>query len=108
MSLAEERTSLSLGGASVNCADSNCLPRWQTAMPAVSYTAALQVISLIAVCQPHFEAEGWHFALLTIGFVSFAILINLCRFSDVKILHFSFADRDAVQSPSTDCHWLNL
>ena len=48
-------------------------------MPAVSYTAGLQVISLISVCEPNFAAEGWHFALLTIAFVSFAILFNLCE-----------------------------
>lgn len=46
-------------------------------MPAVSFTAGLQTISLIAVCNPDFAAQGWHFALLTMAFVSFAILFNM-------------------------------
>ena len=46
-------------------------------MPAVSYTAGLQTISLIATVNPEFAAQGWQFALLTMAFVSFAILFNM-------------------------------
>ena len=46
-------------------------------MPAVSYTAGLQIISLIATCNPDFAAQGWQFALFTMAFVSFAILFNM-------------------------------
>jgi len=46
-------------------------------MPAISYTAALQVVALIATCNPDYMTQGWHAALLTIAFEVFAILFNI-------------------------------
>jgi len=46
-------------------------------MPAISYTAALQVIALINTCNPQFTATGWQSALLTIAFEIVAILFNV-------------------------------
>nr|OQO17982.1 hypothetical protein B0A51_12024 [Rachicladosporium sp. CCFEE 5018] len=47
---------------------------WQTAMPAVAYTAVIQIIALIATVDADYVIQGWHGALLTIAFVTFAIL----------------------------------
>ncbi|KAK3624958.1 hypothetical protein LTR56_020689 [Elasticomyces elasticus] len=47
-----------------------CALGWQSAMPLISYTAAQQIIALIATCQADFVWQGWQAALLTIAFVS--------------------------------------
>ncbi|KAK5754894.1 hypothetical protein LTS12_015017 [Elasticomyces elasticus] len=54
-----------------------CALGWQSAIPLISYTAAQQIIALIATCQADFVWQSWQGALLTIAFVVFAILFNM-------------------------------
>ncbi|KAK4909960.1 hypothetical protein LTR49_021302 [Elasticomyces elasticus] len=48
-----------------------CALGWQSAIPLISYTAAQQIIALIATCQADFVWQSWQGALLTIAFVVF-------------------------------------
>nr|OQO19071.1 hypothetical protein B0A51_14967 [Rachicladosporium sp. CCFEE 5018] len=59
---------------------------WQTAMPAVAYTAAIQVIALIATVDADYVIQGWHGALLTIAFVTFAILFNMFAINKLPLI----------------------
>ncbi|KAK3642941.1 hypothetical protein LTR56_010538 [Elasticomyces elasticus] len=63
-----------------------CALGWQSAMPLISYTAAQQVIALIATCQPDFVWKGWQGALLTIAFVLFAILFNMFAINKMPLI----------------------
>ncbi|KAK5706031.1 hypothetical protein LTR97_001017 [Elasticomyces elasticus] len=63
-----------------------CALGWQSAMPLISYTAAQQVIALIATCQPDFVWKGWQGALLTIAFVVFAILFNMFAINKMPLI----------------------
>ncbi|KAK4556671.1 hypothetical protein LTR86_006242 [Recurvomyces mirabilis] len=56
-----------------------CALGWQSAMPLISYTAAQQVVALIATCDPEYISQGWQGALLTIAFVVFGMLIGMER-----------------------------
>lgn len=55
-------------------------------MPAISYTAALQVIALITTCDPEYQTHGWHGALLTIAFEIFAILFNMFAINKLPLI----------------------
>ncbi|KAK5739630.1 hypothetical protein LTR17_005114 [Elasticomyces elasticus] len=59
---------------------------WQSAMPLISYTAAQQVIALIATCQADYVWKGWQGALLTIAFVVFAILFNMFAINKMPLI----------------------
>ncbi|KAK3633846.1 hypothetical protein LTR22_019921 [Elasticomyces elasticus] len=63
-----------------------CALGWQSAMPLISYTAAQQVIALIATCQADFVWKGWQGALLTIAFVVFAILFNMFAINKMPLI----------------------
>ncbi|KAK5676171.1 hypothetical protein LTR17_027749, partial [Elasticomyces elasticus] len=63
-----------------------CALGWQTAMPLISYTAAQQIIALIATCQADFVWQGWQGALLTIAFVVFAILFNMFAINKMPLI----------------------
>jgi len=63
-----------------------CALGWQTAMPTVAYATSLQVLALIATCEPDYVAEGWHGALLTIAFVLLAISINLFAINKMPLI----------------------
>ncbi|KAK4900467.1 hypothetical protein LTR49_027446 [Elasticomyces elasticus] len=58
----------------------------QSAMPLISYTAAQQIIALIAMCQADFVWRGWQGALLTIAFVVFAILFNMFPINKMPLI----------------------
>jgi len=55
-------------------------------MPAVAYTAALQIVALIAVCDPDYTSKGWQAALITIAFVVFAILFNMFAINKMPLI----------------------
>jgi len=55
-------------------------------MPTVAYATSLQVLALIATCEPDYVAEGWHGALLTIAFVLLAISINLFAINKMPLI----------------------
>ena len=59
-------------------------------MPSVAYTAALQFIALIAVCDPDYVTQGWHGALLTIALVVFAILFNMFAINKLPAVEILF------------------
>ncbi|KAK5689387.1 hypothetical protein LTR17_026291, partial [Elasticomyces elasticus] len=63
-----------------------CALGWQSAMPLISYTAAQQIIALIATCQADFVWQGWQGALLTIAFVVFAILFNVFAINKMPLI----------------------
>ncbi|KAK0927720.1 hypothetical protein LTR29_017549 [Friedmanniomyces endolithicus] len=63
-----------------------CALGWQSAMPLISYTAAQQIIALIATCQADFVWQGWQGALLTIAFVVFAILFNMFAINKMPLI----------------------
>ncbi|KAK4906458.1 hypothetical protein LTR49_024385 [Elasticomyces elasticus] len=63
-----------------------CALGWQSAMPLISYTAAQQIIALIATCQADFVWQGWQGALLTIAFVVFAILFNMFAIDKMPLI----------------------
>ena len=45
-------------------------------MPLLSYSSALQVMALIALCQPDYTSTTWQAALLTIAFVIFGKILS--------------------------------
>ncbi|OQO14715.1 hypothetical protein B0A48_00096 [Cryoendolithus antarcticus] len=55
-------------------------------MPAVAYTAAIQVIALIATVDANYVIQGWHGAVLTIAFVTFAILFNMFAINKLPLI----------------------
>ena len=59
---------------------------WQTAMPAVAYTAGIQIIALIATVDAEYVAQSWQSALLTIAFVIFAILFNMFAINKMPLI----------------------
>ncbi|KAK5130278.1 hypothetical protein LTR08_002238 [Meristemomyces frigidus] len=59
---------------------------WQTAMPAVAYTAGIQIIALIATVNADYLAKSWHSALLTIAFVLFAIIFNMFAINKMPLI----------------------
>ncbi|KAK3614332.1 hypothetical protein LTR56_027319, partial [Elasticomyces elasticus] len=63
-----------------------CTLGWQTAMPAISYTTALQIVALINTCNPEYQTHGWHAALLTIAVEVFAILFNIFAINKFQLI----------------------
>ncbi|KAK3617202.1 hypothetical protein LTR22_026809 [Elasticomyces elasticus] len=63
-----------------------CTLGWQTAMPAISYTTALQIVALINTCNPEYQMHGWHAALLTIAVEVFAILFNIFAINKFQLI----------------------
>jgi choline transport protein len=55
-------------------------------MPLITYSAALQVIALIYTCEPGYVTQGWHGALITIGFQIFAILFNMFAMNNMPLV----------------------
>ncbi|KAK5695095.1 hypothetical protein LTR17_024620 [Elasticomyces elasticus] len=55
-------------------------------MPLISYTAAQQIMALIATCQADFVGQGCQGALLTIAFVVFAILFNMFTINKTPLI----------------------
>lgn len=55
-------------------------------MPTVAYIAAQQILALIAVCDPSYEIQGWHGALLTMAVVLSAISFNTFAIGKLPVL----------------------
>lgn len=55
-------------------------------MPSVAYVGAQQVLALISICNRDYVIQGWHGALLTIGFVLAAIWFNTSAIGKLPIL----------------------
>lgn len=55
-------------------------------MPTVAYIGSQQVMALISVCNPDYSIQAWHGALLTMAFVTFAILFNTVAIGKLPLL----------------------
>lgn len=55
-------------------------------MPGVSYVAAQQVLALIVLCKEDYVIQGWHGALLTMGFALAAIYFNTSAIGKLPVL----------------------
>ena len=59
---------------------------WQVLMAGVSFVGAQQTQALIVICDPSYVIQGWQGALLSMAFMTSAILFNTFAIGKLTIL----------------------